>query len=134
MSNDLIRREVLDDILELYEKHHPRLATNVYEFGVALRQLIKNTPTVEVPENEVNCVLTMFGKCSYNETGCSDCAIKDKIRKALSERPQGKLIPTYRAEEYYGEVFKCSVCGEIEFDCNFCPNCGADMSEGGEEE
>lgn len=48
---------------------------------------INNAPTVELPENAVNCVLTMFGKCSYNKTGCSDCEIKDKIRKALSERP-----------------------------------------------
>ena len=56
-------------------------------------QSLKDVPTVEVPENAVNCVLTMFGKCSYNETGCSDCEIKDKIRKALSERPQGKWIP-----------------------------------------
>lgn len=47
---------------------------------------IDNAPTVEVPENEVNCVLTMFGECSYNKTGCSDCEIKDKIRKALSEK------------------------------------------------
>ena len=51
---------------------------------------IDNAPTVEVPENAVNCVLTMFGKCSYNKTGCSDCEIKDKIRKALKERPQGE--------------------------------------------
>ena len=52
-------------------------------------EVIINSPTVEVPENAVNCVLTMFGKCSYNKTGCSDCEIKDKIRKALKERPQG---------------------------------------------
>ena len=34
-----------------------------------------------------NCVLTMFGKCSYNETGCSDCLIKQKIFKALKQQP-----------------------------------------------
>lgn len=44
---------------------------------------IDNAPTVEVSENAVNCVLTEFGNCSYNKTGCSDCEIKDKIRKAL---------------------------------------------------
>ena len=30
-----------------------------------------------------NCILTMFGECSYNETGCSDCAVAEKIREAL---------------------------------------------------
>ena len=131
MSNDLIRREVLNDILELYEKHHPRLATNVYEFGVALRELIKNVEPVKVPENEVNCVLTMFGKCSYNETGCSDCAIKNKIRKALSERPQGKWINICTLPV----IRKCSLCGveqhgEASFYDNYCSYCGAYMKEG----
>ena len=60
------------------------------ELDTAIINAIDNTPTVEVPENAVNCVLTMFGKCSYNKTGCSDCEIKDKIRKALKERPQGE--------------------------------------------
>ena len=46
-------------------------------------KLLDNAPTVKVPENEVNCVLTMFGDCSYNETGCSDCEIKEKIRKRI---------------------------------------------------
>lgn len=46
-------------------------------------EAIDNAPTFEVSENAVNCVLTEFGNCSYNETGCSDCKIKDKIRKAL---------------------------------------------------
>ena len=66
---------------------------------------IDNAPTVEVPEDEVNCVLTMFGKCSYNKTGCSDCEIKDKIRKALNEKPQDKWIPvSERLPERYKEV------------------------------
>lgn len=32
---------------------------------------------------EQDCVLKQFGDCSYAETGCSDCAITAKIRKAL---------------------------------------------------
>lgn len=34
-------------------------------------------------EEPNTCVLTMFGECSYKETGCSDCKVKNKIRKAL---------------------------------------------------
>lgn len=59
------------------------------DYNRALR-IIDNAQTVEVPENAVNCVLTMFGECSYNKTGCHDCEIKVKIRKALEERPQGE--------------------------------------------
>lgn len=100
--------------------------------------LIDNAPTVEVPENEVNCVLTMFGKCSYNETGCSDCEIKDKIRKALNERPQDKWKVNKHGEHF------CPRCGNYalykeeqdndyyEVQSNFCPECGADMRGGAE--
>lgn len=69
-----------------------------------IRRIIDNTQPVEVPENAVNCVLTMFGECSYNKTGCSDCEIKVKIRKALSKRPQGEewidnFIKNYNASK-----------------------------------
>lgn len=57
------------------------------ELDNAILNAIDNAPTVEVPENAVNCVLTVFGTCSYNETGCSDCKIKGKIRKALNGQP-----------------------------------------------
>lgn len=85
-TGDLISRSAL--LKELNEYN---------EFAVfdceAVKDLIDNAPTVEVPENEVNCVLTMFGKCSYNETGCGDCEIKDKIFKALKEkRAQGEWV------------------------------------------
>lgn len=47
--------------------------------------------SLEETDNHGNCVLTMFGECSYKETGCSDCKIKEKIREALkNERPKGK--------------------------------------------
>ena len=83
-------------------------------------------------KNEANCVLTIFGKCSYNETGCSDCEIKEKIRKALENEPKkGKWIKN-------PDCFICSVCnggykcqptlmGNPLFE--FCPMCGADMRE-----
>ena len=83
-----------DALSELLVKTYEKAPTEKALLFVAL--LLKNNeqvPTVEVPENAVNCVLTMFGKCSYNKTGCSDCEIKDKIRKALNERPQGEWIP-----------------------------------------
>lgn len=101
-------------------------------------ELIVIAPTVEVPENAVNCVLTMFGKCSYNETGCFDCEIKDKIRKALNERQQGEERLRGKWEHNKFDEHYCNKCGNFalwleeadgyyEVESNFCPNCGADM-------
>ena len=94
---------------------------------------IDNAPTVEEIENEVNCILTMFGKCSYNKTGCSDCEIKDKIRKALNERPQGEWIEESSETGALGIKYtwvRCNQCdwsNSLIIPKNFCPNCGADM-------
>lgn len=90
MNNDLISREWLEDAFDNLCCHNCKTCRNfIIEDSFYKCDLIDKAPTVEVPENEVNCVLTLFGKCSYNETGCSDCELKDKIRKALKERPQG---------------------------------------------
>jgi len=129
MNNDLISRS---ELIKAFEKVYP-LATNEMG-GVVNKQIydiIDNAPTVKVPENEVNCVLTMFGKCSYNETGCSDCEIKDKIRKALKERPQGEWKPkSVTFGTCFLQGFECD-CGRIVMQReNFCPNCGAEMVGG----
>lgn len=39
---------------------------------------------IEALQDAQNCVLTLFGDCSYDETGCGDCEIKQTIYKALS--------------------------------------------------
>ena len=44
-----------------------------------------------------------------------------------TEPRKGTWIDTGDAEETYGNVFKCSVCGAIDYEGNFCPNCGAKM-------
>ena len=84
--------------------------------------------------NEHNCIMTIFGECSYAETGCGDCTVVEKVRKALSaDRPQGE----WKGYEIPSE---CSVCGhnwdeyvfgqDIWYDGsvpNYCPHCGAKM-------
>ena len=124
MNNDLISRDVLNDILELYERHHPRLATNVYEFGVALRELIDNAPTVPLPDF----------KEGYKQ------AILDG--KTNFSRPQGEWIMEENNKDYPDGKGTCSHCG-YEMDVKrwewlpavrwylkpkFCPECGADMT------
>ena len=54
------------------------------DFSTAVE--IENIP---IYGNEHNCIMTIFGECSYAETGCGDCAVVEKVRKALSaDRPQ----------------------------------------------
>lgn len=123
MNNDLISRSALKEDFDC-------VGFNDYDdYNRALR-IIDNAPTVEVPENKVNCVLTMFGKCSYNKTGCSDCEIKDKIRKALNERPTGKWIQiplkTLNGDDIV--AYKSSCCGAIaDKKYQHCPKCNEKM-------
>ena len=86
------------------------------------------------------CILTIWGKCSYSETGCSDCLIKNKITTALSAqpRPRGKWVnPT---DGGWSIFLDCSKCGitlqwlDHEEYPKFCPMCGADMRQRGEQE
>ena len=126
MKNDIISRSALRKDLEVTQYNDSDDLTRT-------ERLINNAKTVEVPENTVDCVLTMFGNCSYNETGCSDCEIKDKIRKALNDRPAGEWIID-------GHHYKCSRCGktlaimfsETDDDLIGCPFCLADMRGGAE--
>ena len=86
------------------------------------------------PQKQNGCILTEFGNCSYNETGCSDCAIKAKIKNALSAQPDHNRPHWIISSDGYYPY--CSECksepknGEM---TDFCPNCGADM-RGGERE
>lgn len=84
-------------------------------------------PSEIIYGNEHNCMMTIFGECSYAETGCGDCAVVEKVRKALSaDRPQGEWIDKSNGIE--GAWNYCSVCGEQAIDLyDFCPNCGAKM-------
>ena len=100
------------------------------DFSTAVE--IENIP---IYGNEHNCMMTIFGECSYAETGCGDCAVVEKVRKALSaDRPQGEWIKDENGD------YKCSECGgcEEQFiygtenwyglgESKFCPSCGARM-------
>ena len=51
-EGDLISRSILDDVWELYKEYQPCLATEVYEFGEALKALIDNAPSIGGSQNE----------------------------------------------------------------------------------
>ena len=83
VSKDVIEREIKaipSADIDLSE-YSDKLWKNAYERGKADGAMIYG--------NEHNCIMTIFGECSYAETGCGDCAIVEKVRKALSaDRPQ----------------------------------------------
>lgn len=66
------------------------------------------------------------------------CMAKDYLEKFFAEeslRPKGRWIDAPDMDEFWGELVfhKCSLCDELQYiKTNFCPNCGADMREGGE--
>lgn len=56
-----------------------------------------------------NCVMTTFGECSYDETGCGSCAVVEKVRDALKADPGANR--TYCSE--------CMYMDEEEIFCHF---------------
>ncbi len=147
MNSDLISRKALKEDFDC-------VGFNDYDDYKKALRIIDDAPTVKVPENEVNCDLTMFGKCSYNETGCSDCYIKARIRRALDEkcydighadgarlgyekglndaRPKGKWLKYTGNGKLQYMCSKCSCEEKNPNEANYCFYCGAKM--GGIEE
>lgn len=106
-SGDVISRDVLKDIWALYKKYQPRLATNVYEFGVALRELIDNAPTIEPRGWQIEYLKKVFEKV----------------------RPHGEWEEPFESNgKTYHKCNHCHISSELILFDNFCPHCGALMT------
>ena len=125
MSDSISRESVLATIEVMFE----RCTTyDIIDYKELMLEAVKVLPSADRPSviiygNEHNCIMTIFGECSYAETGCGDCAVVEKVRKALSaDRPQGEWIDN-------GFGSKCSKCGFslVGGEYNYCPNCGTKM-------
>ena len=129
---DLISRE---QAIEAVEKLYDWLSELEWEI---VMDSIKNLPPVEpkIYGNEHNCIMTMFGECSYSETGCGSCAVVQKVRNALKdecpqaepERPKGEWIVYSLVDEGRVEL-ECPECGDtfvraVDYRPHFCENCG----------
>lgn len=99
---DLIRRS--DAIEAIFKVGHEHVEEKVIPLGAVTdySDAIKALPSAEAVDmaiealsaepkiygNEHNCVLTMFGECSYDRNGCGSCEVVDKIRKAINAEPK----------------------------------------------
>lgn len=78
------------------------------DFPICKRDPVEDEPIIY--GNEHNCIMTMFGECSYNETGCGSCAVVEKVRNALDKyEPKDEPLKT---TEY------CNYCNH-----KGCENC-----------
>lgn len=70
--------------------------------------------------NEHNCIMTLFGDCSYAETGCGSCEVVEKVRKALDKY---KLKDELHIDIH--GITDCDFCkhGSEEWDSEACDGC-----------
>lgn len=57
-----------------------------------------------------------------------DC-IRD-LPPVTPTRKKGEWVDIHDREEWYGDQYRCSLCGEVTIDNGlYCPNCGAKMED-----
>ena len=70
--------------------------------------------------------LSMFDRDANYSQGYSDGYREGE--KIKQWRTTGEWIDTDEKDEWYGESYRCSLCGHAEIGGgNYCPNCGAKM-------
>ena len=78
-------------------------------------QIVIDLPDKDYQVTLAKIMLVTYGKCK------------------ITELPKGKWIPilekdgTQEMEEFYGKMYGCSVCNTMNFNYNYCPECGAKM-------
>lgn len=132
MSEYLDRKQVI----ELYEKYQPSLATHVYEFGEKLKAL----PTVTIPVAElgqVNIVIPELMEALQMAVNALYRAAEKQIdvEPVIDKESVGMWIDEIIVGDCSsGRIAKCSKCGfkvrpTESFFMNYCPNCGQRKKE-----
>ena len=82
-------------------------------------QDILNMPSVK----PVACIATVkFSKEDMQEL------VNEKMKEIVVERKKGKWVDIHDREEWYGDQYRCSLCGKVTIDNGlYCPHCGAEM-------
>lgn len=93
MSNEQAVQILIPMRNMMHDQNGCPISDAAFALDKAIEALSADRPSEIIYGNEHNCIMTIFGECSYAETGCGDCAVVEKVRKALStNRPQGKWI------------------------------------------
>ena len=78
---------------------------------------LKATDPEDVEEKDTDCIIKhLTRECSYNETGCSGCKGKERIKIALEKSEAKKPVDITRVKDgdnFVGYIGKCPHCGAI---------------------
>lgn len=134
MNNDLISREALKKAIE---KAFDKADLSEYEACVCVCEIydkeIDNAPTVEPCKDCEDCEDRRQAEYIRHGSSWHELQALRKFKEE-HERPQGEWVAHEDMDEWY-ECNKCH-CGNTYFDKlpNFCPNCGAKMKGGADNE
>lgn len=73
----------------------------------------------------------LTGECSYNETGCSGCIGREKIKVALEKSVAKKAIVYGHNDAVGTDIGLCPMCNSRPLracDNQYCPDCGQHLS------
>ena len=108
MSNEQAVQILIPMRNMMCDQHGCPISDAVFALYKAIEALSVDRPSEIIYGNEHNCIMTIFGECSYAETGCGDCAVVEKVRKALSaDRPtvdKDYLMQLIQEAVYDGEA------------------------------
>lgn len=106
-------------VLELHgtdgEFRHKELCEECYEYLCEKDEAPKADRKTEpiIYGNEHNCMMTVFGECSYAETGCGDCAVVEKVRNALDKyEPKDEPQTDCDGCQHYADEYTADACYE----------------------
>ena len=133
--------KLITDLQGIWDAYTPNNMTDFQDMLEDIYNKIKDAPPVEpkIYGNEHNCIMTIFGECSYSETGCGSCEVVSKVNEALkAERPKGEWEEVEKSEHGVLSIvsMRCNQCGRYAYlvlpkgtKCvyDYCPNCGAIM-------
>lgn len=97
----------------------------LYEYLEKREQELDNQLEKIKEQDTINAAGIIVFNAQITELAIIKAALEDG---EIQERKAGKWEDIHDREEWYGDQFKCSLCGYITLDNgSYCPNCGAEM-------
>lgn len=140
MTNDLTIEQAVGELKAMKEHIEPHMSVvGVTAYDMAIQALEAQPCEDCISREEVQDLISRWlSDYLLDETREALETINYKVGDMPSvtpERPKGKWIETPVENDIVPVVFKCSECGmRVVNPYKYCPNCGAEMSGGGEDE